>query len=112
MNKILFIILSLFIVSGCRNTNCIKSQTKVSYLKVGLKYGNEIYMRVEGSSKFKIRFEDLSQMEYENCNSNYTVLARDVSYFSVITEEEYNKRIGINHTLETITTNIDSNITY
>lgn len=110
MKKLLIILVSIIALSGCGESNCIPAPTKVTFIKVGFKE-RDVYMRVEGSSKFGINYDDLVQYDYENCDS-YKKIATDVSYFSVISEEEYSKYSGVNYQSDITTTNIDSNITY
>ena len=110
MKKIIYLIgiLSIVLV-GCEEP-CNRNQNKVSYLKIGLKdKEGEVYMRVEGSPDFGILYGDLVQFECNNSRNNYTGLAIDVSHYSVITEEEYNKNSGLTRT-ETIA--MDTTLTY
>lgn len=110
MKKIiyLFIILSIILV-GCQEP-CNQTPYKVSYLKIGLQdKENVVYVRVEGSSNFAIKYEDLVQLKCSNQNNIYDIIAVDVSHYSIITEEEYNKSIGLTHSEPIIT---DTIITY
>ena len=110
MKKIILLLTILSIIFvGCEEP-CTHNQNKVSYLKIGLKdKEGEVYMRVEGSPDFGILYGDLVQFECNNSRNNYTGLAIDVSYYSVITEEEYNKNSGLTQT-ETIV--MDTTLTY
>ena len=111
MRKIIYILGLLTILSGCGG-NCIELPKKINYLKIGLDDKPDVYLRVEGSGKFSIGYGDLLQFKTQNCES-HEIIASDVRYFSVISEEEYNKNMGIEHTLtETQNLNIDTNLTY
>jgi hypothetical protein len=53
------------------------------------------YIRVEGPKDFGILFGDLVQFKCSNSRSYYDGIAVDVNYFSLITEDEYNKHNGL-----------------
>lgn len=110
MKKIIYLIAVLSIVLvGCAEP-CNPNTSKVSYLKIGLEDKEGIiYMQIEGSSSFGLIYGDLVQYECNNRKDPYNVLARDVSHYSTISEDEYNKNNGLTNQ-ETVT--LDTTLTY
>jgi len=111
MKKIIYLIgiLSIVLVGGCEEP-CKTNASRVNYLKIGLKdKEGVVYMRVEGPSDFGILYGDLVQFECSNSRNRYDGIAIDVTHFSVITEEEYNKNSGLTRS-ETIA--MDTTLTY
>lgn len=98
MKKIIYLLTFLSIILvGCLEP-CNPTQYKVSYLKIGLQdKEGVIYMRVEGSNSFSIKYDDLVQYKCLNRVDLYDVIAVNISHYSIITEEEYNKNIGLTH---------------
>lgn len=98
MYKLLTTLLVLLSLTSCCTKTNKKLPTKVEYLRVGFESGKEAYLRVSGTGIYKIIYDDeLAQQNYEeaiSCNrDNYQTIATNVAYFSVITEEEYNKKM-------------------
>lgn len=92
MNKIIILLMAILSLSSCCNNN--KLQLKTNFLKIGFQNGSETHLRINGSGEYVIRYNDLYQILYENpetvCNSDgYQKIAINVSYFSIITEQEY-----------------------
>jgi hypothetical protein len=114
MKKILLLTLLISILTGCSNGGCTEYPFKVNYIRVGCNVGitdniKEVYLRLNGSGVFEIKYGNLIQVK--NCEQ-YETVANDVVYFSEITEEEYNKSVGINTSPNLTTSSIDTNITY
>jgi hypothetical protein len=102
MKKIILLLtISSTILFGCGNV-CNEIPSKINYIKVGFPNRADVYLRIEGTGKFDIRYNNLIQMKSDNCQT-YDTIALDISHYSVISEEEYNKYIGLTH-LESITT--------
>jgi hypothetical protein len=116
MRKLIIVMGILSILLGCTRNGCTLAPSKMNYLRIGLTNGlsddTETYIRVEGSSKFEIKYGNLCQSIYTNC-SEYDVIAREVKYFSLITEEEYNKHYNLNKSESTDSVNnLDSILLY
>jgi hypothetical protein len=80
------------------------------FLKIGFEEKkNEYFIRVEGSKELGILYGNLVQYPCSNNTNKYNIVAIDVSYFSPITEGEYNKHNGL-ISAETIT--LDTILTY
>jgi hypothetical protein len=90
---ILLLIIPSIILFGC-SRGCEEIPSKINYIRVGFPEHVDTYLRVDGSGEFSITYDDLVQQKYRNC-SDYEVIANRISYFSVITEEEYNKNVGL-----------------
>ena len=81
--KLLIII--TFITSCCKPS---KHSTKVHYIYVAFENGEDAALKIESESdKFKIIDKNL--MIIEGCTS--TTIARNIQYFSKITEQEYSE---------------------
>ena len=116
MKKILLLTLLISILTGCSNGGCVEYPSKVNYIRVGCSVGitddvREVYLRINGSGVFEIRYDHLIQLKTIGCDY-YETVANDVVYFSDITEEEYNKSVGINTSHDFTSSSIDSSITY
>ena len=96
MKKIIYLIAILStILVGCEDP-CIPKPNGVSYIKMGLKDTQGVhYIRVEGPKDFGIIYGNLVQFKCTNNRDIYEGIAIDVNYFSLITEEEYNKHNGL-----------------
>jgi hypothetical protein len=110
MKKIIYLITILStILVGCEDP-CIPNPNGVSYIKMGLKDTQGVhYIRVEGPKDFSILYGDLVQYKCANSRSYYEGVAVDVNYFSLITEEEYNKHNGLTNPE---TTQLDTTLPY
>jgi hypothetical protein len=109
MKKIILLLTILSItLFGC-GTDCQELPTKVSYLRVGFPEHTDTYLRVEGSGRFGIAYNNLIQFKHSSCDNEFEGIATKITYFSVVTEEEYNKNIGLTHSESIIT---DTIVTY
>jgi hypothetical protein len=110
MKKIIYLLTILSIVLvGCESP-CQSNPNTVTFLKVGFEEKkDEYYIRVEGSKELGILYGNLVQYPCINNTNKYNIVAIDVSYFSPITEGEYNKHNGL-ISAETIT--LDTILTY
>lgn len=116
MKKLLLLTLLISILTGCSIRECTEYPSKVNYIRVGCNVGitdniREVHLRLNGSGVFEIRYGNLIQVKNIGCEQ-YETVANDVVYFSEITEEEYNKSVGINTSHDFTTSSIDTNITY
>jgi hypothetical protein len=110
MKKIFYLLTILSIVLvGC-DSPCQLNPSVVTFLKIGFEEKkNEYFIRVEGSKELGILYGNLVQYPCSNNTNKYNIVAIDVSYFSPITEGEYNKHNGL-ISAETIT--LDTILTY
>jgi len=107
MKKIILLLTILSItLFGCGGV-CEEIPSKINYVKVGFPNHTDVYLRIDGTGKFGIRYDDLVQNKYNNCET-YDVIAVNVSHYSIITEEEYNKSVGLTHSESIITDTIVS----
>lgn len=107
MKKIIYILLITSItLFGC-GRGCEEIPSKINFIKVGFPKHVDTYLRVDGSGIFTIQYHDLTQQKYRYCGE-YQVIASNVSYFSIITEEEYNKNVSLTHSESIITDTIVS----
>lgn len=94
---ILFSFVLFYLVGCCDDKNNKKLPTKIDYIRIGFDSGKESCIRINGTGKYKIRYGDelVQQVYDETCSCDveiYQVIADNVIYFSVITEEEYNRK--------------------
>ena len=107
MKKIILLLtISSITLFGCGGV-CEEIPSKINYIKVGFPYRTDVYLRIDGTGKFGIRYDDLVQNKYNNCET-YDVIAVNVSHYSVITEEEYNRSVSLTHSESIITDTIVS----
>jgi hypothetical protein len=108
MKKIIYLIIILSTTLLSCGTVCQELPTKVSYLRVGFPEHTDTYLRVEGSGRFGIAYNNLIQFKHSSCDNEFEGIATKITYFSVITEEEYNKSVGLTHSESIITDTIVS----
>jgi hypothetical protein len=82
MKKILIILL---IVSSCCSQVDKNTVSKTEYLKIGFENGTESYITAQGNSTYEIMNNNL----YDSKSCESTILARNITYFSIISKEEY-----------------------
>lgn len=99
--KIFLIILSTIILVGCCKPNQKRLSTKIEYLRIGFENGKESYLQINGTGLYEIKYGDELTMQVvehpeESCNGNaFETIAKDVNFFSVVSEHEYNiKHLG------------------
>lgn len=117
MNKILLIALTLFILGCGQPLNQLPSlPTKTEYLRIGFSNGKEIYLQVNGTSRYTILYDDLylQLSEKNSCGEcRKDKIATDVTYFTIVSEQEYNiKHLGINAPITTTPEPQSTEITY
>jgi hypothetical protein len=102
--KLILTLLSVVLLSCCCQSNQKRLPTKIEYMRIGFENGKEAYLQIQGTGIYEIRFNDLRQQVIESpensCgDSGYETIAIDVSFFSAITEHEYNiKHLGVEPT--------------
>ncbi len=73
-------------------------------MRIGFENGKEVYLQIEGTGMYEVMYDDLVQQVVENtstaCSGEaYNKIASNVSFFSVISKEEYEiKHLGVEPT--------------
>jgi len=96
--KIFLIILSTIILVGCckSNTGTDRLPTKIEYLRIGFENTKEVYIQINGTGIYDLYYGDLRMAVLENpelaCSGGYEKIANDVTFYSVVSESEYNSK--------------------
>ena len=87
MKRLLILILTLTIYSSC-----CKNETnfKEEYLRIGFNNGHETYVSVKGNGSYHMEYTNL----YSHGSCTAYKIADNVSYFSLISKEEYDSFIN------------------
>lgn len=91
--KLTLTILTIILLGSCCGSNQSPLPTKTEYIRIGFQNGKESYLQIQGTGRYEIRFDDLvqSRVEYPEhaCDYGYEKIATNVSFFSVVSKEEY-----------------------
>lgn len=111
MNKIILIASTILLLGSCCQPNQKRLPTKIEYLRIGFENGKESYLQINGTGLYEIKYGDELTMQVveqpgESCNGDaFETIAKEVNFFSVVSEQEYNiKHLGVEATSITPTT--------